>query len=694
MTKREDFLVEIHTEELPPKALIKLGEAFRDHLREKLEKINLAFADVVYFATPRRLAVLVKSLEAVQPDQVIERKGPALAAAYDAAGKPTKACEGFAASCGVTVNDLITIKNQQGEFVGYKQAVQGKSVFMLLPALVEQAVNALPVPKRMRWSDGDVQFSRPIHSVIMLYGDQVVPAHILGFPTGRATRGHRFHAPAWLDIPSASEYVAIMEKIGHVKVDFAERRKMIVEQVDACIAALKKTGATWFKQNEALLDEVTGLVEWPTAVCGQYDESFLTVPREVLMAAMEDHQRYFAVVGSDGALLPYFVTISNIKSRDESRLIHGNERVLRARLSDAAFFYHADKKQTLASRIDALKDIVYQAKLGTLYDKAERVSQIAAYIAKQIHADEALAARAGMLAKADLTTSMVGEFPELQGIMGEYYARHDGEQADVATALGQQYIHGVSARVQSNSIAQALRIADRADTLVGTFGINQIPTGDKDPYGLRRAALAILRTILDGELDLDLQALFTFTLQTYQVKLENADVVPQVLQFVQERLRGYYQDLQVSPDVFAAVAAVGMTNPLDFDARVRAVQAFKLLGEAEALSVANKRVSNILAKFSEALEANQISPAHFENAAEEKLAAQLELKSQVVASLYQARKYNEVLLQLAELRQPVDDFFEHVMVMAEDKAKRENRILLLGKLRSLFLHVADIALLQ
>lgn len=694
MTKREDFLVEIHTEELPPKVLLKLSEAFREQVCEKLTKLNLAFAGSKAFATPRRLAVFVEALESAQPDQVVERKGPALAAAYDKAGQPTKACEGFAASCGVSVKELFVIKNPQGEFVGYQQAVKGQSVIALLPALIEQVVNSLPVPKRMRWGSGDVTFSRPIHSIIMLYGDQVVPGTVLGFVAGRATRGHRFHAPAWLDIPSASDYVTTMEKVGHVKVDFAARRAMIVEQVDACVASLKKSDATWCKTHAALLDEVTGLVEWPTAVMGHFDDAFLDVPREVLIAAMEDHQRYFAVMDTNGKCLPHFVTVSNIQSQSPQRLIQGNERVLRARLADAAFFYQSDKKRTLASRLDELKQIVYQAKLGTMHDKAERLAQIAAYVAKQINADEALASRAGWLAKADLTSHMVGEFPELQGIMGEYYALHDGEDPVVAAAIGQQYVHGVDQHVAKNPVIEALRIADRADSLIGAFGINQIPTGDKDPYGLRRAALGILRTILDGRLDIDLNDLFAFTRSTYRVHLENSDAVTQALAFVQERLRVYYQDKRISPDVFAAVAAIGVTNPLDFDARIQAVQAFKQLNEAEALSVANKRVSNILVKQSQSLVTQQINAAYFEHAAEANLAQAIEKKRDVVAVLYQDRKYTEVLLQLADLRQPIDDFFDNVMVMTDDQAKRDNRILLLNKLRALFLHVADIALLQ
>lgn len=693
MKRQDDFLVEIHTEELPPKALLKLGEAFRQQIRERLEKSSLAFGDIHFYATPRRLAVLVHELASAQPDQTVERRGPALNAAFDAQGKPSQACIGFARSCGVTPEQLTTIKNAQGEWAGFSQHVPGKSVMEILPDIVEQAATALPIPKRMRWGDNDAQFTRPIHSVMMLYGEKVVEGNILGYPAGRKTRGHRFHAPGWMTIERASDYEKLLEENGRVIADFVKRRE-IIREMDIHVQLRSLEGAH-ILMSDALLDEVTGLVEWPSPLVGNFDKAFLDLPSEVLISSMQDHQRYFPVINEHNKLLPVFVTVSNIQSQDPERVTHGNERVLRARLSDAAFFYATDKKETLESRIERLKGIVFQAKLGTLYDKGERLGKIAAHIAGLLKLNKTHAARAGMLAKTDLTTSMVNEFPELQGVMGCYYAQNDGEHADVAQAMKEQYMPRYAGdQLPQNPIGQVLAVADKIDTLTGAFGINQIPTGDKDPYGLRRAALGVLRILIENRISLDLKDVLEFTAGTYTAKLENIEVVQQVLNFMQERLRAWYQEQGVSADVFAAVAALGISNPLDAHERIRAVQAFKKLSEAETLSIANKRVSNILAKYVDAIEAKSVDPAYFEKPAEEELARQLEAKSTVVTRLSESGKYEEVLFQLAELRKPIDDFFDQVMVMTDDKPRRENRILLLSKLRALFLQVADIALLQ
>lgn len=693
--KHADFLVEIHTEELPPKNILKLATAFHQQIIERLQKAELSFSGSHYFATPRRLAVLVKDLAATQPDQVIERKGPALNAAYAKDGKPTPACQGFARSCGITPEELTVIKTDQGEWVGYKQEVTGKSVVQLLPAIVEEALAQLPIPKRMRWSDKETQFTRPIHSLLMLYGADVLDATIMGFKTGRVTRGHRFHAPEWIDIPQADQYESVLETKGHVIADFAKRRERVRNAAIECVHRNLGDHGHVLISSDDLLDEVTGLVEWPVALSGQFDQAFLDVPDEVLISSMQDHQRYFPVVDTKGHLLPYFVTMSNIESKDAKRVIHGNERVLRARLSDAAFFFTTDKKETLASRVDRLRGMVYQAKLGSLFDKVERVGSLASAIAAKISADPQLAARAALLAKADLTTNMVGEFPELQGVMGHYYALHDGEAEEVALAIEEQYKPRFAGdTLPETAVGQALAVADRIDTLVGTFGINQIPTGDKDPYGLRRAALGVLRILIENKINLDLKEVLELAISAYQTKLENPDTKNQIMNFVQERLRAWYLEKGVAADVFASVAALGITNPLDVNERIKAVQAFKKLTEAETLSVANKRVSNILSKYVDTLEAKRIDPNFFDNAAELELAKQLEAKSETVTKLYQDGKYEDVLLQLAELRKPIDDFFDQVMVMTDDKPRRENRILLLSKLRSLFLQVADIALLQ
>ncbi len=693
--KRGDFLVEIHTEEFPPKSLFQLARAFFDEITERLKKNNLDFVEAQFFATPCRLAVFIKQLEAQQKEQLIERRGPAVNAAFDAEGHPTQACVGFARSCGVQPDALMTIKNAQGEWVGFKQHVSGKTVADLLPTIIEQSLMALPIPKRMRWGAGDVQFVRPVHSVVMLYDDKIIPGTILGCETGRLTRGHRFHAPQMLEIKHAADYVSLLETHGFIIADFVSRQKKILAMTTDLLRAVLGEDA-YFVADEALINEVTGLVEWPIALLGKFDANFLKLPKEILISAMQDHQRYFPVCQQETQqLMPYFVTISNIQSQDPQRVIHGNERVLRARLSDAAFFYEVDQKESLESRIERLKGIIFQAKLGTLFDKAKRLSQLAGFIAQQLNIDVSLAERAGWLAKTDLTTNMVNEFPELQGVMGYYYALHDGENKEVALALKEQYMPRFAGdELPSHPIGQVLALADRIDTLVGAFGIEQIPTGDKDPYGLRRAALGVLRMLIENEMNLQLPDVLQLAVSSYGDSCRNTQTIPQLLTFMQERLRAWYLEQGMAADIFAAVAALGVTNPLDTHKRMKAVQSFKKMTEAEALSIANKRVSHILAKYEDVLDAKNINPNFFEEAAEKELAKQLEKKSDLIAKLSQSGQYDEVLLQLAELRQPVDDFFDQVMVMTEDKSRRENRILLLSQLRKLFLKVADIALLQ
>jgi len=687
--KRDDFLVEIHTEELPPKSLRKLGVTFYEQIIAALKKADLNHGEAKWFATPRRLAVLISDLDATQPNQEIERKGPAIAAAFDASGKPTPACVGFAKSCGVTPDDLIKIKTPQGEWMGYKQKTQGKSVAELLPTIVNQALLTLPIAKRMRWGASDTEFVRPVHSVIMLYGKDVIDAEILGHKTDRVTRGHRFHSEGEISIKSANDYEAQLEK-AYVIADFAKRHQQVFDEASKLVHdQFGKNSA--LVMNDELWDEVTSLVEWPVAMCGNFDEAFLDVPREALISAMQDHQRYFPVTDGN-KLLPHFVTLANIDSKDAARVIHGNQRVLRARLSDAAFFYKTDKHEKLADRIERLKHIVYQAKLGTLYDKAERISKLAAYISEKIGGDAQLAKRAGLLAKADLTSNMVGEFTELQGIMGGYYAEHDGENKEVAAAIRNQYVPSYAGEAlpdKNAKISIAVALADRVDSLVGAFGINQIPTGDKDPYGLRRAAIGVLRYLIENQINLDLRDVLKQAEKNYAVKLENADAVEQVLTFINERLRAWYAEKDVPADIFAAVNAVQAADLYDVDKRIKAVQAFKQLSEAEALSAANKRVSNILKTAD--VQDGKIDEALFEHEAEKMLAHKLHEKSQ---SLCMMSDYKDSLINLADLRPSVDSFFDHVMVMTEDKPRRENRIRLLKELRKLFLQVADIALLQ
>lgn len=686
MKKSADFLIEIHTEELPPKALLRMAKAFLNEITERLKKSELAFTEAQFFATPRRLAVLVNELTPKQADTQVERKGPAIEAAFDKDGKPTPACAGFARSCGITPEQLITIKNDSGAWVGFKQHVTGKTAQELLPTIVQQALTALPIPKRMRWGSSTVEFIRPVHAVIMLYGSDVIDTEILGCKTGRKTQGHRFLSKGWLEIKKPADYVGVLER-NYVLADFDKRKEKI--------RAAAKTANPQVNIQEDLLDEVTGLVEWPVAICGNFDAAFLTVPQEALISAMQDHQRYFPVVDADGKLLPQFVAISNIESKKVSQVIAGNERVLRARLSDAAFFFEVDKKHSLASRVDNLKNVVFQNKLGTMHDKAVRLSKLAAFIAKKIGSDQVAAKQAGLIAKTDLTTELVGEFPELQGIAGYYYALNDGENPAIARALTEQYMPRFSGdALPATDLGYALAMADRLDTLVGVFGINQPPTGDKDPFGLRRAALGILRILIEKELNLDLRELLEFTAKNYTVKLDNQNVVSDVLNFMLERLKPLYQEQGITADVFAAVFALNITEPYDIHRRIQAVQAFKKLSAAESLSVANKRVSNILAKYESEISSRAIDEKLFESDAERVLATKLKEQQIKIGDLSETAQYQELLSQLSHLREPVDDFFDNVMVMTDDKAKRENRLLLLKQLRELFLHVADIALLQ
>lgn len=691
-----DFLVEIYTEELPPKKLLQLAQAFQQALQTQLQKTGLGFSTTRYFATPRRLAVFVQSLAHKQDDQIIERKGPAVSAAFDAAGQPTPACLGFARSCGVLPEQLSKIKNNQGEWMAYQQKMAGQLAIELLPSLVEQALLALPIPKRMSWGQGDTLFVRPVHSIVMLYGEEVVPATLLGCKAGRVTYGHRFLAPQPITLSHPAHYEAALAK-AYVMADFAKRRQTIIENSRACLAQTKgESGQVLFISDE-LIDEITGLVEWPVPLLGRFDEEFLDLPQEVLLSYMRDHQRYFAVTGPTGLLLAYFILISNIESREPVRVIAGNERVLQARLADANFFYIADKKQSLNSRVENLHKIIFQAKLGTLFDKTQRLIALSRWLAPQLNLDVDSAARAAHLAKTDLTTHMVLEFPELQGIMGYYYALHDGEKREVALAIKEHYLPRSSGGdLPETALGQMLALVDRMDTLTGFFGIHEIPTGDKDPFGLRRAAFGILRILIAGQLDLDLQQAFEQAIAAYpdQLTVKAPLLCKELMNFIQERLRSWYQEQGIDADVFIASAATGIANPWDLHRRIQAVHAFKHQSEAQALSIANKRVSQILTKYKDPIAATAINPAHFEMAEEQELAQQLELKMKLLPPLCQARDYTAILMHLAALRPAIDHFFDRVLVMTEDQTKRENRLLLLRQLRSLFLQVADIALLQ
>lgn len=688
-----DFLVEIHTEELPPKIISHLATAFADTISNSLKKLAIPFGEVSWFATPRRFAVLVKNLSSHQPDTTVERKGPSLAAAFDQQHQPTSACLGFAKSCGVNIEALITIKNTEGSWMGYQQHLPGKEIKILLPDIIKQALSTLPIPKAMRWGNHADTFVRPVKSILMLYGDDIVPASFFGCETGRVTQGHRFHCKAPLSIKHPTDYADILKNKGYIIADFNERKEKIQTLAKKWVEKEIGKGAEVIL-SEALVNEVTGLVEWPVAIGGHFSKEFLNVPEEVLISAMQDHQRYFPIVDSNKKLLPAFVAIINLESHDVARVIAGNERVLRARLSDAAFFFQQDKKQSLFDYVEKLKGVLFQEKLGTLYDKVERLSILSARIAKKLNGNEADAKQAGLLSKADLVTDMVKEFPELQGVMAYYYALHENIPMPIALALKEHYFPRFSKdQLPETILGCALALSDRLDTLVGAFGMKQIPTGDKDPLGLRRAALGILRIMIEKKYVLDARELITLAASNYKNTLENHEIIDPVWIFMQERLKSWCLEQSIFHDVIASVFALSLSSPYDMICRMQAVTTFKKCPEAESLNIANKRVSQIL-KSAGNISRVEIDENLLEEEAERTLWLKIKEQQQKIFVLSKSAHYEKILMSLSELRHPIDHFFEKVMVMSEDQCKRENRLLLLTKLRSLFLEVADVALLQ
>jgi glycyl-tRNA synthetase beta chain len=689
------FLVELGTEELPPKALKSLYTSFADGIESGLKAAGLKFEKIHGFGAPRRLAVLVENLELRQPDQQIEKLGPAVASAFDKDGKPTKAAEGFARSNGVEFDQLQRVQTDKGERLAFRSAQEGKFAIDLLPEIVAASLDKLPIPKRMRWGAKRAEFVRPVHWLVMLQGKQVIDAEILGIKAGRDTRGHRFHANRNFPLANAMDYQLTLENDAHVIADFNERRGRIRTQVEAVGNKLGGIAVI----DEDLLDEVTGLVEWPVALAGNFEERFLKVPQEALISSMKEHQKYFHVVDANGKLLPHFITVSNINSTDPQKVIDGNERVIRPRLTDAAFFFETDLKMPLAQRREKLKSVVFQEKLGTVLDKTDRIAALAGFIAGKIHGASSSqelgewAQRAGQLSKADLLSNMVGEFAEMQGIAGEYYARHDGEPAEVAQAIREHYLPRFAGDVlPETQTGVAVALADRLDTIVGIFGIGQPPTGSKDPFALRRAALGVLRLIVEKGYDLDLRECLAQAQNNYPQLADKADLVDTVLAYMIERFRAWYEDEKIPVEVFMAVTAKNLSRPLDINQRVHAVHRFAQLPEAEALASANKRVSNLLAKANVG-QLPQLNLALLGMGAERELGDQICVLAQKAMPLLMQRKYREGLEQLAGLRGAVDKFFDEVMVMVDDEAVRNNRLALLSMLRNLFLEVADISLL-
>jgi glycyl-tRNA synthetase beta chain len=682
-----DLLIEIGTEELPPKALQVLSNAFTNGVVAGLKDASLVAEEVISYAAPRRLAILLKGIPTKQQDQSVERKGPAKKAAFDADGNPTKAVEGFARSCGVEPHELEEIETPKGTWLVFKQDVAGKPTSELVPEIVSQSLAKLPIPKRMRWGASDIEFVRPVHWIVMMLGDQVIQGEVLGVASGNTTQGHRFHHPETITIDNALSYADQLRDPGHVIASFTERRDEVRKQAEA---SAKELGGVAHIE-EALLDEVTALVELPIAVSGSFGEEFLDIPQECLITSMQDHQKYFPVVDNNGKLLPYFITTSNIKSSNPDAVRQGNERVIRPRFSDAKFFWDQDCKVTLESRRDTTKKIVFQEKLGTLYEKTERVAKLAGFIADELGANKQNAMRAAELSKCDLSSEMVNEFAELQGIMGRYYAHKDGETSDVANAMHEQYQPGFAGDViPAGETGKILSLADKIDTLMGIFAIGMKPTGSKDPFSLRRAALGVLRIIIEGNLNLDLKALLDQAAKGLTDKVDASETVNDAFAYIMERLRAYYKDQNIDAETVEAVASLRPTQPLDFDHRVKAVAKFKALAEAESLAAANKRISNILKKVEGEI-VNNIDQSLFKEPQEEALYKAVQAQQKIVAPLFLKGDYSAALTSLAGLRDDVDAFFDGVMVMADDEALKNNRLALLSELRGLFLNIADLS---
>ncbi|WP_058911797.1 glycine--tRNA ligase subunit beta [Entomohabitans teleogrylli] len=684
------FLVEIGTEELPPKALRSLAESFAANVTAELDAAGLAHGKVEWFAAPRRLALKVANLAASQPDREVEKRGPAIAQAFDAEGKPSKAAEGWARGCGITVDQAERLTTDKGEWLLYRAHVKGESAQSLLPAMVNTALAKLPIPKLMRWGASDVHFVRPVHTVTLLLGSDLIPATVLGVASDRVIRGHRFMGEPQFTIDNAEQYPQILLERGKVIADYDARKAKI--KADAEAAARQIGGNA--DLSDSLLEEVTSLVEWPVVLTAKFEEKFLAVPAEALVYTMKGDQKYFPVYTGDGKLLPNFIFVANIESKDPQQIISGNEKVVRPRLADAEFFFNTDRKKRLEDHLPRLATVLFQQQLGTLRDKTDRIEALSGWIAREIGADVTHATRAGLLSKCDLMTNMVFEFTDTQGVMGMHYARHDGEAEDVAVALNEQYMPRFAGdALPSSLVSCAVAIADKMDTLAGIFGIGQHPKGDKDPFALRRAALGVLRIIVEKNLNLDLQTLTEEAVRLYGDKLTNQNVVDEVIDFMLGRFRAWYQEEGHAVDTIQAVLARRPTRPADFDARMQAVSHFRTLDAAAALAAANKRVSNILAKNSDPLN-DHIHPATLVEPEEKALVRDLVVLRDKLEPVFARGDYQQALVELAALRAPVDAFFDKVMVMAEDKDLRINRLTLLSKLRELFLEVADISLLQ
>ncbi len=685
---KHSLLIELGTEELPPKALKTLAESFRDGIVSGLDQRALEHGEVTWFASPRRLAVLVKDCQTQAPDKHIESLGPPADKAKDDAGNWTPAAAGFARKQGVAPEALEVAETPKGARLCYRSSVAGASLGDEISEMTTQALAALPIPKRMRWGATRAEFVRPVHWLVMMAGDQVIGSEpVLGLTAGNTTYGHRFHHPEGVVLTHADDYQNALSE-AYVIADFKERQTRIREQVQAL--AESKGAQAVIEQD--LLDEVTALVEWPVALLGNFEQRFLTLPAQALISSMKEHQKYFHLVDNKDQLLPHFITVSNIESRDPAQVIEGNERVIRPRLADAAFFFDTDRQTPLAERLSALDKVVFQRQLGSLGDKTRRVAQLAGLLAAETGADVNQAKRAALLAKADLLTNMVGEFPDLQGIAGRSYAANDGEAAEVAQAIEEHYLpRHAGDSLPSHPVATTVALADRLDTAIGIFGIGQMPTGSKDPFALRRASVALLRIIVENNMPLDLQKWLTIAAEQYPAGVLGDDAAQTAFGYIIERFRARFEDENIPAEVFKSVEAKGLTQPLDIQQRVHAVARFSELPEAAALAAANKRVGNILGKLDSKHKFSKVSDDLLTEPAEQTLAEAVAPLSAKVAQLEQQGDYISALQELAVLRAPVDAFFNDVMVMSDDPQVRNNRLNLLHRLQGLFTEVADIS---
>ena len=685
----ETLLIELGTEELPPKALSKLATVFFEQIKMQLEGADLGYETIKWFASPRRLAVQVNALVAKQTDKAVEKRGPAVNVAFDADGNPTKAAEGWARSNGITVAEADRLTTDKGEWLLHKAVQAGKTVHELIPTMVVNALNKLPIPKPMRWGAERIQFIRPTHTLTMMYGNEIIAGEALGVQSSNQLQGHRFHHKGLVTLDHADNYQSVLES-AFVIADYEQRKALIETQVAKVAADIGGNAIV----DADLLEEVTSINEWPVTLVGTFDEEFLSVPAEPLIYSMQDHQKYFPVRDNNGNLMNKFIFVANIESKEPQQVIFGNEKVIRPRLADAEFFFKTDKKKTLESRLTTLESVLFQKQLGTLKDKSERIAQLSQFIAEQLNENSADAYRAGLLSKTDLMSDMVLEFPQVQGTMGKYYAQHDGESEAIAQALEDQYRPRFSGdSLPEANIGCAVAIADKIDSLVGIFGINQPPKGDKDPFALRRAAIGVIRIIIEKQLNLDLSVLISRSIELFADKLSNENTASDVLDFVMGRFKAFYQEQNINVNVIQAVLAKKPSAPLDFDKRIKAVSYFSQLAEAETLAAANKRVGNILAKFDGEL--FQSFNSELATEAEEKaLAAAFAEISEKVAPFMANKDYQSALTELAQLKAPIDTFFDNVMVMSDDEAVKTNRLTLLNQVRDCFFDIADISLLQ